>query len=121
MANFYMYSGIAAALYTVYSGLKYYAIKGEGLINAGDASKYDIKHVIDVRTKVEWNLGHFTGAKHIPAGSMTAESLKGIPKNDAILVYCNTGQRARSAAEKIRSYGYKKVDYIENTYKSLKL
>jgi rhodanese-related sulfurtransferase len=74
-----------------------------------------------VRTKVEWNLGHFTGAKHIPAGSMTAESLKGIPKNDAILVYCNTGQRARSAAEKIRSYGYKKVYYIENTYKSLKL
>jgi phage shock protein E len=116
-----MYSGIAAALYTVYSGLKYYAIKGEGLINAEDASKYNIKHVIDVRTKVEWNLGHFTGAKHIPAGSMTAESLKGIPKNDAILVYCNTGQRARSAAEKIRSYGYKKVYYIENTYKSLKL
>ena len=121
MANFYMYSGIASALYSVYSGLKYYSMKGEGLINAGDASNYDIKHVIDVRTKVEWNLGHFKGAKHIPVSSITAESLKGIPKNDAILVYCNTGQRARNAAEKIRSYGYKKVYYIENTYKSLKL
>ena len=121
MANFYMYSGIASMAYTMYAGLKYYAMTGVGLIQAEDADKYDIDHVIDVRTKVEWDLGHFKGAKHIPVGSMTEKSLKGISKNDNILVYCNTGQRARRAAEKIRSYGYKKVYYIEGTYKSLKL
>ena len=121
MANFYMYSGIASMAYSMYAGLKYYAMTGEGLIKGEDASKYDIKHVIDVRTKIEWNLGHFKGAKHIPTGDISEDTLKGIPKSDTILVYCNTGQRARRGAEKIRSYGYKKVYYIEGTYKSLKL
>tara|TARA_R110002072_G_scaffold208447_5_gene365976 strand:+ start:3638 stop:4003 length:366 start_codon:yes stop_codon:yes gene_type:complete len=121
MANLYMYSGIASAMYTVYAGLKFYALTGDGLIKGEDAKKYDIKHVIDVRTGVEWNLGHFKGAKHIPTGSISEDTLRNIPKNDAILVYCNTGQRARRAAEKIRSYGYNKVYYIEGTYKSLKL
>ncbi len=121
MANFYMYSGIASAVYTMYAGLKYYAMTGVGLIKGEDANKYDIDHVIDVRTNVEWNLGHFKGAKHIPAGTINKESLKDISKTDSILVYCNTGQRARRAAEKIRELGYTKVYYIEGTYKSLKL
>lgn len=121
MSNFYMYSGIASTAYAMYAGLKYYAMTGIGLIRGEDAKKYDIDHVIDVRTKVEWDIGHFRGAKHIPVGTMTDKSFKGIPKNDSILVYCNTGQRARRGAEKIRSYGYKKVYYIDGTYKSLKL
>ena len=105
----------------MYAGLKYYAMTGVGLIKVEDIKKYDIDHVIDVRTQFEWNLGHFKGAKHIPTGDISEKTLKGIPKADTILVYCNTGQRARMAAEKIRSYGYKKVYYIEGTYKSLKL
>lgn len=116
-----MYSGIASMAYSMYAGLKYYAMTGVGLIKAEDIKKYDIDHVIDVRTQFEWNLGHFKGAKHIPTGDISEKTLKGIPKVDTILVYCNTGQRARMAAEKIRSYGYKKVYYIEGTYKSLKL
>ena len=116
-----MYSGIASMAYSIYAGLKYYAMTGVGLIKGENANKYDIDHVIDVRTKVEWDLGHFKGAKHIPVGSISKNSLKSIPKNDSILVYCNTGQRARRAAEKIRSYGYEKVYYIEGAYKSLKL
>lgn len=40
MSNFYMYTG---------------------LFLAEDVKKYDIDHVIDVRTKVEWDLGHFKG------------------------------------------------------------
>ena len=102
MANFYMYSGIASMAYAMYAGLKYYAMTGVGLIKGEDASKYDIDHVIDVRTKIEWDLGHYKGAKHIPVGSISEKTLKDIPKNDTILVYCNTGQRARRAAEKIR-------------------
>ena len=50
MSNFYMYSGIASTAYAMYAGLSL----------AEDAKKYDIKHVNNVRTKVEWNLGHWS-------------------------------------------------------------
>ncbi|MDB4588340.1 hypothetical protein N9095_00010 [bacterium] len=36
-------------VYTMYAGLKYYAMTGEGLIRGEDAAKYDIDHIIDVR------------------------------------------------------------------------
>ena len=39
---------------------------------------------------------------------------------EEILVYCNTGQRARRAAEVLRKLGYKNVYYIESSYTSLK-
>ena len=74
MSNFYMYSGIASAAYTMYSGLKYYAMTGAGLIRGEDANKYNIKHVIDVRTNLEWDLGHFKGAKQIPTSLITKKS-----------------------------------------------
>jgi len=45
-----MYSGIASTAYAMYAGLSL----------AEDAKKYDIKHVNNVRTKVEWNLGHWS-------------------------------------------------------------
>ena len=123
-SQFFMLSGIASAAYTMYAGLKYYAITGEGLIES-DVAKNMIKlgnigTVIDVRTKFEWSRGHYKGAKHIPTSSITAKSLAGLSKNEGILVYCNTGQRARMAAEKIRSLGFKNVYYIEDGYWSLK-
>jgi len=40
-------------------------------------------------------------------------------KNKTIVVYCNTGQRARKASEEIKKLGFNKVFYIEGTYKSL--
>jgi len=36
--------------------------------------------------------------------------------NDKIIVYCNTGQRARNAAEKIYNLGFKNVKYIVEPY-----
>ena len=42
-----------------------------------------------------------------------------INKNDGILVYCNTGQRARKAAEKLKKLGFKNVFYIASTYKTI--
>jgi len=36
-----------------------------------------------------------------------------------LLVYCNTGQRARFAAEKLEGLGFKDVYYIAGLYTSL--
>jgi rhodanese-related sulfurtransferase len=63
----------------------------------------EVDLVIDVRTAFERaTLGSYDGSVHIPAGSIEAVVPDRIPKKDTrILLFCNTGQRARAAAEKL--------------------
>lgn len=102
-----------------------YTYNGDQLISSQDAKNHikkgDIQHVIDVRTPTEHHLGHFEGSKHIPVHLLSKSELKnsGISKSDSILVYCNTGQRARFAAEKMKRLGYTRVQYIAGSYTSL--
>lgn len=78
------------------------------------------KTVLDVRTDAEYSLGHYEGAVHIPSGEIATRIMNEIPDKDSpILVYCNTGQRARRASELIKSMGYKNVRYIAGPYISL--
>jgi phage shock protein E len=77
----------------------------------------DIKVVLDVRTDVEWWAGHYPGAVHIPTGELLMEAYHMLPNiAEPILIYCNTGQRARHATEVLRSLGYKSVWYIAEGY-----
>lgn len=124
-SQFFLYTGIITGIYTIYASLRYYSLTGHNLITCTDANKYiknkKIKHIIDVRTQVEWDYGHYKKSIHIPIQNISKNILnrKISNKNDGILVYCNTGQRARNGAEKIISYGYKNVYYIDNTYDCL--
>jgi rhodanese-related sulfurtransferase len=122
-ATFYLWTGIAGALYTGFAALRYYSLSGTQLISATRAKKMiksgEIKHVVDVRSKFEWDFGHYPGAVHMPVNVISAERLKKFDKNDGILTYCNTGQRSRAGAEKIASFGFKKVYYIDGTYSTI--
>ena len=122
MSSYYLYTGIVAGLYSVYAGLKYYALSGTGLVSPKEVKEIGMDHIIDVRTKLEWNMGHHIDAIHIPVQNLTKKTMDKLKmgKEDKILVYCNTGQRARRAAEFSRKLGYKNVYYIENSYTSLK-
>jgi len=116
---------ILGILLSILYVLAKYTYDGEQLISSQDAKngidQGRIQHVIDVRTPAEYQLGHFKGSKHIPVHLMSKKALEtnGIKKNDTILVYCNTGQRARFAAEKMRRLGYNNVQYIAGSYTSL--
>jgi rhodanese-related sulfurtransferase len=122
-ATFYLWTGIAGALYSGFAALRYYSLSGTQLISAARAKKMiksgEIKHVVDVRSKFEWDFGHYPGAVHMPVNVISAERLKKFDKNDGILTYCNTGQRSRVGAEKIASFGFKKVYYIDGTYSTI--
>jgi phage shock protein E len=124
-SDFYLYTGILSTFYTIYASLRYYSLTGINLITCSKAKKFiknkSIKHVIDVRTKIEWDYGHYNNAIHIPIQKIDRNLLykKISNKNDGILVYCNTGQRARNASEKIISFGYKNIYYIDNLYSCL--
>ena len=99
-----------------------YTFTGENLVSASEAKKLiksgKIKKVIDVRTSTEYRLGHYPRALHLPVNKMNEKTTTELPKK-GLLVYCNTGQRARIAAEKLIDLGFEDVYYIAGHYSSL--
>ena len=76
--------------------------------------------VLDVRTDIEYNLGHYPEAVHIPTAKLADEVETRLPdKTKPVLIYCNTGQRSRYAADLLKKKGYEKVRYITGPYWSL--
>jgi phage shock protein E len=78
-----------------------------------------IDEVVDVRTRAEYGAGHYPGALNIPVTEIDAQTTSGLSTTGGILVYCNTGQRARFAAEKLNAMGFKNVYYIAGPYGTL--
>ena len=67
--------------------------------------------VIDVRSRLEFWLGHLDGATCIPVGRL-AEALPkrgDVTPDTRILVYCASGARSAVAAGVLKSLGYRKV------------
>ena len=99
-----------------------YTYMGQNLISASEAKRLikegKIKKVIDVRTITEYRMGHYPKALHIPVNKMDEKTTTELPKK-GLLVYCNTGQRARFAAEALEELGFQDVYYIAGTYKGL--
>lgn len=99
-----------------------YTFLGANLVSAAQAKKMirsgKIKKVIDVRTMAEYRAGHYRGALHIPVNKINRKTTAELPKK-GLLVYCNTGQRARFAAEKLIELDFKDVYYIAGHYSSL--
>lgn len=102
-----------------------YAMDSPYRVNSEDAKakvqkkEYDV--ILDVRTDLERNtLGFYPGSLHIQSADLATQAPLQIPeKNARILAYCNTGQRARAATEKLRELGYTRVNYIAGTYTTL--
>lgn len=90
-----------------------------------EAAKQQLKSgqvdvVLDVRTKPERDLfGSYPGSIHIPSANIDRVTSLYPNKNTRFLLYCNTGQRARKAAEALQQIGYKNVSYISGMYTSL--
>ena len=80
------------------------AEKFHQLIEEGDAI------IIDVRTSQEFNSGHIIDATNIDFYSEDfTEKLKIVGKDVPIYVYCRSGGRSSSAANKMEKLGFTKV------------
>jgi phage shock protein E len=66
--------------------------------------------VIDVRTMVEFWLGHLEGAKNVSVDKLPGglDGL-GLSKQSRILVYCASGARSAQAAAILKQAGYTRV------------
>lgn len=102
-----------------------YAIDSPYRITAEEAkrrlSEKKVDLVLDVRTQMERDtLGLYPNSVHIPSADLDTKAAEAIPhKNTRILIYCNTGQRARLATEKLREMGYKNTFYISGPHTSI--
>jgi rhodanese-related sulfurtransferase len=82
-------------------------------------NKIDV--VLDVRTAAERNtLGYYDGSTHIQGSDLEKRMRNEYPNKDLrIIIYCNTGRRARIATDKLHEMGYKNTMYISSSYDSL--
>lgn len=67
--------------------------------------------VIDVRSHLEFFLGHLPGAVCMPVNGIDHAILErdDITRDSAIMVYCASGARSASAADTLRRMGYRRV------------
>ena len=67
--------------------------------------------VIDVRSRLEFWLGHLDGAVCIPVGTLAKAMARraDIAKDSRILVYCASGARSAIAAGTLTALGYRHV------------
>ena len=123
--NIYLITGIFSGLYSFYAFYKYLNIQNE-LLTISEANKLIekgyFKFIIDVRTKKEWNKGHYKNVIHIPLNTLNKSKIDQLTQNQMntpMLIYCRTGRRAKLAIDLIKSYGYDKVNYINEDYTNL--
>lgn len=70
-----------------------------------------IDALIDVRTTLEYWLGHLDGAVHIPMQKLpdALEGRPGITRDSHLVVHCAAGGRSAHAAAALRAAGYRNV------------
>jgi rhodanese-related sulfurtransferase len=118
--------GISIALVGVAAYFAYqYAVDSPFRISSAEAKHLlqtqQIDLVLDVRTDLERStLGVYPGSVHIQSADLEKEMPKSYPdKHIQILVYCNTGHRARMATDKLYKLGYTRAKYISSQYTTL--
>jgi phage shock protein E len=66
--------------------------------------------VVDVRTPAEYAAGHVEGSVNVDISSATFEQqLDGLDKDEEYVVYCQSGNRSATAADKMADLGFTKV------------
>jgi len=81
----------------------------------------EVDLILDVRTDLERStLGSYPGSVHIQSADLENVMPTQYPnKQTRILAYCNTGHRARAAADKLHALGYTNATYISSMFTSL--
>lgn len=69
-------------------------------------SEYDNVTIIDVRSVSEYESGHIKGAINLPLDII--ENID-IPRDNKVIVYCQSGRRSNQAAIKLLGLGYENI------------
>tara|TARA_B110000879_G_C11151390_1_gene504782 strand:- start:919 stop:1278 length:360 start_codon:yes stop_codon:yes gene_type:complete len=119
-----MSSGFMIGILAIYNLLKekkytiLSIIDAKTMVKNNSEEKNYFKIILDVRSKEEYNKGHYIGAINIPYDTIMEDKVKDL--ESPILVYCRSGRRAIIAAEKLYSLGIRKIYVINQSYHKLR-
>ena len=67
--------------------------------------------VLDVREQSEFDAGHIKGAVLLPVGTINETSAAAVipSKDSTVLVYCRSGNRSKTASDKLAKLGYSNI------------
>ena len=67
--------------------------------------------VLDVREESEYSESHISGAVLLPVGTINESTAAAVipSKDDVVLVYCRSGNRSKTASEKLAQLGYTNI------------
>lgn len=66
--------------------------------------------LLDVRTRIEWQLSHIAGATNIPITQLHRQIASlDFDKNKAVVAICLSAHRSRPAVDLLRSSGFRNV------------
>jgi phage shock protein E len=68
--------------------------------------------LLDVREDSEWKEGHIKGALHIALGNLSIETVKDLPNDIPIYIYCRSGRRAGEAEIKLKDLGFNNTEKL---------
>jgi len=116
-----IYIGIILIVIAIGYFLYDLSVNSKHRISAQDAKKQKYDLILDVRTSLErQTLGYHPDSVHVASADLEKIMPSRYPdKSMKILVYCNTGHRARLATDKLHLLGYRNSVYITESYKSL--
>ncbi|MEM6261446.1 MAG: rhodanese-like domain-containing protein [Bacteroidota bacterium] len=81
--------------------------KSVPLIQADSISKKYL--LLDTRKKEEYVVSHLPGAKWVGYRDFEIDQLKGLEKDQPIVVYCSVGYRSERIGEQLKQAGFTKV------------
>mgnify|MGYP001305597653 CR=1 FL=1 len=99
----------------------------KNLIRIEDANikikQNEFNFIIDVRTTNEWLKGHYPIATHVPLEPQSdfKKKIGYYNRKLTFLVYCQTGRRAKIAADIMKKMGFENVKYLLGNYNRLDL
>ncbi|EPR66168.1 rhodanese-like domain-containing protein [Cyclobacterium qasimii] len=83
--------------------------KNFALVYPGQKDLINGAVLLDTREKNEFNVSHLKGAQWVGYDNFDMSTVKGIPKDQPIVVYCSIGARSQEIGKKLKQSGYSEV------------
>jgi rhodanese-related sulfurtransferase len=87
-------------------------------ISVDELAKRDLKKItlLDARSKEEFEVSHLKDARWVGYDDFDLSRVKGLNKDEEIVIYCSIGVRSEKIGEKLQKAGFKNV---KNLYGSI--
>ena len=127
---YFLFIGIIILILLLHNLQKNNEFTAKYELNSGDINNlsfHNFYYILDVREIYEFNEKNIQNTYHIPLSLLedgkklnSFNSLKNISNDSNLLIFCNTGKKARKATNILLKQGYDNVYYMNINFDELK-